>query len=134
MQVLFTKMSREQSTCNSSGLEETLSKFKSLHYSELICILAFPAHHSSALGLITLTSQMIHFSSLTNTHAEFNIPRSQLQGVRKAGVMEGLTITWIPNSSNVESSERVERFHWVGNRDELFVRLLGPDAGRWMRV
>ena len=35
----------------------------------------------------------------------------------------------------MDGEEREDKFHWVGNRDELFARLsVGSDGGRWITV
>ncbi|KIJ68465.1 hypothetical protein HYDPIDRAFT_106664 [Hydnomerulius pinastri MD-312] len=93
----------------------------------------FPAQYTSVPGLITLTSTTLYFTSLTSTRAKLVIPCSQLRGVKKSGLVKGISVTWVPTDPG-DSREREEKFHWVGNRDELFARLLGPDGGRWMRV
>ncbi|KAF9229271.1 hypothetical protein BS17DRAFT_824514, partial [Gyrodon lividus] len=93
----------------------------------------FPAQYASTPGLITLTPTILYFTSLTGTRAKLVIPCGRLRGVKKSGLVKGISIMWVPTDS-VDGREREERFHWVGNRDELFARLLGPDGGRWMRV
>jgi len=93
----------------------------------------FPAQYASTPGLITLTPTTLYFTSLTSTRAKLVIPCDRLRGVKKSGLVKGISMVWVPTDS-VDGREREERFHWVGNRDELFARLLGPDGGRWMRI
>ncbi|KAI6047648.1 hypothetical protein EDC04DRAFT_2863857 [Pisolithus marmoratus] len=92
----------------------------------------FPAQHSSALGLITLTSAAIHFTAFTAMRAKLTVPFSQLRGVKKTGLAKGLVITWVATDQDTQDVVKEERFHWVGDRDQLFARLLGHGGGRWM--
>jgi len=94
---------------------------------------AYPAHHTSAPGLITLTATTLYFTALASQQAKLVIPCKNLCGVKKTGLMKGLSITWIEGEKE-RGREIEEKFHWVGNRDELFARLLGPDGARWMRI
>ncbi|OJA21507.1 hypothetical protein AZE42_05107 [Rhizopogon vesiculosus] len=93
----------------------------------------YPAHHTSAPGLITLTATTLYFTALTSQQAKLIIPCENLCGVKKTGLMKGLLITWIDGEKG-RGREMEEKFNWVGNRDELFARLLGPDGARWMRI
>ena len=47
--------------------------------------------------------------------------------------MKGIAIAWAPEES-MDGEEREEKFHWVGNSDELFARLVGSDGGSWITV
>ncbi|KAI6162175.1 hypothetical protein EDD17DRAFT_1776980 [Pisolithus thermaeus] len=96
--------------------------------------LAFPAQHSSAPGLISLTSTTMCFTSLTSKHAKLVVPFSQLRGVKKTGLTKGLAITWVATDQDAQGAVKEEKFHWVGDRDELFARLLACDGGRWIRL
>ncbi|KAG2366518.1 hypothetical protein BDR07DRAFT_1395739 [Suillus spraguei] len=93
----------------------------------------YPAHHTSAPGIITLTVTTVYFTTLVSQQAKIIIPRENLCGVKKTGLMKGLLISWVDGEEGNEK-EIEEKFHWVGNRDELFARLLGPDGARWMRI
>ncbi|KAG0708846.1 hypothetical protein DFH29DRAFT_1035823 [Suillus ampliporus] len=93
----------------------------------------YPAHHTSAPGLITLTATAMYFTTLASQQAKLIILRENLCGVKKAGLMKGLLITWVEDEEG-RGREIEEKFHWVGNRDDLFARLLGPDGARWMRI
>ncbi|KAG1749977.1 uncharacterized protein EDB91DRAFT_1235401 [Suillus paluster] len=92
----------------------------------------YPAQHASAPGLITLTTTTLYFTALASQQAKLIIPREKLCGVKKTGLMKGLLITRVEDEGRGREIE--EKFHWVGNRDELFARLLGPDGARWMRI
>ncbi|KAI6133051.1 hypothetical protein EDD16DRAFT_2305 [Pisolithus croceorrhizus] len=94
----------------------------------------FPAQHSSAPGLISLTSTTMCFTSLTSKHAKLVVPFSQLRGVKKTGLTKGLAITWVATDQDAQGAVKEEKFHWVGDRDELFARLLACDGGRWIRL
>lgn len=93
----------------------------------------YPAHHTSAPGLITLTATTVYFTTLASQQAKLIIPRENLCGVKKTGLMKGLLISWVDGEEG-HGKDIEEKFHWVGNRDELFARLLGPDGARWMRI
>ncbi|KAJ7169911.1 hypothetical protein C8R46DRAFT_1090503 [Mycena filopes] len=81
----------------------------------------FPAQHTSAPGLITLTADTFFFTPLMASTAKVEIPLGSLQGVKKkSGLFTALHITWI----DAEGVSREERFRWVGGRDELFARLI----------
>ncbi|KAF7320350.1 RAD21/Rec8 N-terminal domain protein [Mycena kentingensis (nom. inval.)] len=84
----------------------------------------FPAQHTSAPGLITLTSDRLFFSSLVASKSKLEIPLSSLQSVKKKkkhGIFNSLTLTWADETGGM----REEKFLWVGERDELFARLVG---------
>lgn len=102
--------------------------------SQLEQVHTFPAQHSSAPGLISLTSTTMCFTSLTARHAKFVIPFSQVRGVKKTGLTKGLAITWVATDQDAQGVVKEEKFHWVGDRDELFTRLLACDGGRWIRL
>ncbi|KAI9572976.1 hypothetical protein HD554DRAFT_1404044 [Boletus coccyginus] len=91
------------------------------------------AEGEGAHRLITMTSSTLFFTSLTGTHTRLVIRRDRLRGVRRSGLMKGISITWAPEELT-DGEEREESFHWVGNRDELFARLVGSDRGRWITV
>lgn len=91
------------------------------------------AQYASSPGLIALTSCTLSFTSLTGTYARLVIPRDRLRGVKKTGLMKGISITWVPGEL-IDGEEREDKFHWVGNRDELFARLVGSGGGRWITV
>ncbi|KAG9314349.1 hypothetical protein JVU11DRAFT_5141 [Chiua virens] len=79
----------------------------------------FLAQYASSPGLITLTSSTLFFTTLTKTHAKLVIPRERLRGVRRSGLMKGITVTWIPEGST-EGEAREDKFHWVGNLTMFF--------------
>jgi hypothetical protein len=110
---------------NTVGLTSAILRDEETH--------TYPAHHTSAPGLITLTATTVYFTALTSQQAKLIIPRENLCGVKKAGMIKGLLISWVDGEEG-HGKEIEEKFHWVGNRDELFARLLGPDGARWMRI
>ena len=85
-------------------------------------------------GLISLTNTNILFTPLLSLDPKVVIPLNDLRGVKKAGVIKGLIVRWIGHTAPDVKIEKEEKFLWVGNRDELFARLLGTDARRWMRA
>jgi len=91
----------------------------------------FPAQHTSAPGLITLTGETLFFASLMSTTCKLKIPLKNLRSVKKeSGLFNALLITW----TDEEGNARVEKFRWVGGRDEIFARLVGTaDKKRCIR-
>ncbi|KAJ7293566.1 hypothetical protein C8J57DRAFT_1269369 [Mycena rebaudengoi] len=91
----------------------------------------FPAQHTSAPGLITLTPDRFFFTPLMSSHAKIEIPLPSLRGVkRKSNIFTALSIRWV----DVEGDVKEEKFRWVGGRDELFARLVGTaDGKRWIK-
>ncbi|KAL4069631.1 hypothetical protein V8B97DRAFT_1918138 [Scleroderma yunnanense] len=73
----------------------------------------FPAQHSSALGLITLTPSTVYFTSVTSIRPKLVIPRNQLRGVKKTGLMKGLSIRWISADQEAQGEENLayQGFH-----------------------
>ncbi|KAF8168110.1 hypothetical protein B0H34DRAFT_46392 [Crassisporium funariophilum] len=93
----------------------------------------YPCQHSSAPGLITLMHSTMYFTPLMWQNAKISIPLSDVKGVKKAGMLKGLHIRWNDTSEGNKDSKE-EKFLWVGERDELFARLVGSDGRRWMQV
>lgn len=48
--------------------------------------------------------------------------------------MKGLNVQWVRHLDDGTDEERVEKFLWVGDRDELFARLVAWGGHRWMNV
>ncbi|KAJ6604639.1 hypothetical protein DFH09DRAFT_316597 [Mycena vulgaris] len=94
----------------------------------------FPAQHSSAPGLLTLTTQTLFFTPLLASTAKVEIPLGNLRGVKKkSGIFSSLSISWL----DVEGNGREDKFLWVGGRDELFARLVGASSisgKRWIKA
>ncbi|KAG7450530.1 uncharacterized protein BT62DRAFT_1001343 [Guyanagaster necrorhizus] len=88
----------------------------------------FVSQHSTAPGLITLTSTMFLFTPLTTTKPKITVPLSRLRGVKKTGLIKGLSLKWSPEN---DEKEVEEIFRWVGGRDELFTRLVGLEGKHW---
>jgi hypothetical protein len=66
--------------------------------------------------------------------AKISVPLQDLRGVKKMGFLKGLSIRWSEMDESGSHVENEEKFRWVGSRDELFVRLIGTDGRRWMKV
>ncbi|EIW86737.1 hypothetical protein CONPUDRAFT_141148 [Coniophora puteana RWD-64-598 SS2] len=94
----------------------------------------YPAQHTSGPGLITLTNMTFFFTPLASLKAKLQIPLDQVAGVKKTGLVKGLSLTWTTNDDG--TSEKQEKFLWTAERDDLFARLLGSSGkGRqWMRI
>ncbi|KAE9408089.1 hypothetical protein BT96DRAFT_21652 [Gymnopus androsaceus JB14] len=93
----------------------------------------FPCQHTTAPGLLTLTETEILFTPMTSTKPKLSIPFTDLRGVKKTGLLKGLTIKWMSLESG-EGEIQQEVFLWVGGRDEIFARLIGTDVKRWMKA
>lgn len=98
----------------------------------LECLTAFPAQHTLGPGLITLAPTIFYFTPLVSSTAKVTIPFGDLRGVKKTGLFKGLSLRWALNDG--DAVEKEEKFMWVGDRDELFARLIGPDGRRWLKV
>ncbi len=92
---------------------------------------AYPCQHGSTPGLITLTPTMFYFTSFMSNNPTFTLLLNRLQGAKKTGLMKGLTLRWAAEESGKQNEEI---FHWVGNRDELFARLIGLEGKRWLKA
>jgi len=66
-------------------------------------------------------------------NAKLVIPLSAVKGVKKAGMLKGLLLRWT-NPTDESQEQKEEKFHLVGNRDELFARLVGIEGGRWVKA
>jgi GRAM domain-containing protein 4 len=66
--------------------------------------------------------------------AKITIAVSDLRGVKKTGLLKGLSLRWAETQEDEGMREKEEKFIWVGERDELFARLIGPDGRRWLKV
>lgn len=94
----------------------------------------FPAQHTSAPGLITITPITFFFTPLMSSTAKIAIAVSDIRGVKKTGLFKGLCLRWVEMQDDDNVIEKEEKFIWVGERDELFARLIGPDGRRWLKV
>lgn len=66
--------------------------------------------------------------------ARIIIPLIGLRGVKKTGLLKGVSLRYKEQSPGGEIVEKEERFRWVGGRDELFARLVGVDGRQWTKV
>jgi GRAM domain-containing protein 4 len=101
---------------------------------DITSLTAFPAQHTSAPGLITVTPTEFFFTPIMSANAKIVIPFDSLRGVKKMGMLKGLSVRWSEDTQGDATVEREERFRWVGGRDELFARLIGADGKRWMKA
>lgn len=95
---------------------------------------AFPAQRGKGPGLITLTASTLYFTPITSSKPEFTIHLDNILGVKKSGVAKGLKIRWAEIGPNGLQEEQKERFLFVGDRDDLFARLVGRDATKWLKA
>ena len=82
--------------------------------------------------MITVTPRMFYFTPLISASATITIPFGDIRGIKKTGILKGLSIRW--TNTDGAGAEKEEKFMWVGDRDELFARLIGPDGRRWLKV
>ncbi|KAH9919070.1 uncharacterized protein B0H18DRAFT_1029023 [Fomitopsis serialis] len=94
----------------------------------------FPAQYAMASGLITLTPDALFFTSLLSTTAKVAIPSDAIGGIKRTSPMRGLNVRWVRHHDDGQDEEREEKFLWVGDRDELFARLVAWGGHRWMNV
>jgi hypothetical protein len=91
---------------------------------------AYPAQHITSPGLLTLTSTTLAFTPVLSLTPKVDIRLDHIRGVKKAGKMGGLTLKW----GETPDEEHVEKFRWVGGRDEVFAKLVGWGGRRWVHV
>lgn len=97
--------------------------------------IAFPAQHSSAPGLITLTSTKLYFTSLISLDPSVTVSLQDIKGVKKVGILKGLDILLTTADADGGKSDKLEKFIWVNNRDELFARIISINNNvKWMKV
>lgn len=98
-------------------------------------ILAFPAQHSSAPGIITLTPTKLYFTSLVSFDPKVIISLRDITSVKKVGLLKGLDVFSSAVDPDGFTVERQERFLWINNRDELFARIAsGDNRTRWSKM
>lgn len=95
---------------------------------------AFPAQYAMASGLITLTPDALFFTPLLSSTAKVAIPSDAICGIKRTSPMRGMNVQWVRHQDDGTDEERVEKFLWVGDRDELFARLVVWGGHRWMNV
>ncbi|OCH96109.1 hypothetical protein OBBRIDRAFT_809339 [Obba rivulosa] len=91
----------------------------------------FPAQHGKTPGLITLTSSSMIFTPVYSTNAKSTIPIADITGLKKLGLVKGVSVRWMDSNDNSQAQEREANFAWVGGRDELFARLVGIGGHQW---
>jgi GRAM domain-containing protein 4 len=69
-----------------------------------------------------------------SANARITISLIDLRGVKKMGLLRGLSLRWRPSQDDANVMEKEEKFMWVGDRDELFARLIGQDGRRWLKA
>ena len=94
---------------------------------------AYPCQHPSGPGLITLTHNAFYFTPLMSQTAKISLSLAAVKGVKKTGFLKGLSLRWSETLDGIQELKE-EKFLWIGERDELFARLLGSDGRRWIKV
>ena len=69
------------------------------------------------------------FTPLLRQDANVIIPLTAVKGVKKVGMLKGLRVQW-----NDTSVDKENKFLWIGERDDLFARLVGLDGRRWIQI
>lgn len=95
---------------------------------------AFPAQRGKSPGLITLVATTLYFTPITSSKPELTIGLDNILGVKKSGVTRGLKIRWAEIGPNGLQENQEERFLFVGERDDLFARLVGWNSTKWLRT
>ncbi|KIP11934.1 hypothetical protein PHLGIDRAFT_395097 [Phlebiopsis gigantea 11061_1 CR5-6] len=94
----------------------------------------FPAQRGKSPGLITLVATTLYFTPITSSKPELTIGLDKILGVKKSGVTRGLKIRWAEIGPNGLQENQEERFLFVGERDDLFARLVGWNSTKWLRT
>ncbi|PPQ80817.1 hypothetical protein CVT25_001942 [Psilocybe cyanescens] len=94
----------------------------------------YPCQHTSGPGLITLTHNTLLFIPLMSQSPKLTIRLASIKGVKKSGLLKGLQIRWNASTEEKTKEMKEDKFIWVGERDEVFARLVGSDGKRWMKV
>lgn len=94
---------------------------------------AYPCQHPSGPGLITLTRNAFYFTPLMSQRAKISLSLAAVKGVKKTGFLKGLSLRWSETLDGIQELKE-EKFLWIGERDELFARLVGTDGRRWIKV
>lgn len=82
--------------------------------------------------MITLTASELIFTPLHSTKSKMAIPVTDITGLKKPGLMKGINVRWKEVGESGLGEERDARFVWVGDRDELFARLVGLGGQQWL--
>jgi hypothetical protein len=69
------------------------------------------------------------FTPLLRHDAKIIIDLTAMKGVKKVGMLKGLKVRW-----NDESGDKEDKFLWIGERDDLFARLVGLDGRQWVQI
>ena len=69
------------------------------------------------------------FTPLLRQDAKIIIALTAIRGVKKVGMLKGLQVRW-----NDVSGDKEDRFLWIGERDDLFARLVGLEGRRWIQI
>lgn len=83
--------------------------------------------------MITVTAGALFFTSIASSSPKITIPCGDVTGIKKSGLLKGLTITWNGKNAEDEVEEKIEVFRWVGGRDEVFARMLGTNGRKWVK-
>ncbi|KAG8969610.1 hypothetical protein FRC05_001041 [Tulasnella sp. 425] len=105
----------------------------------------YSAHHKHLPGIMTLSNHAIEFTPILGHRPRVQIPLDRIRGVKRAGHRTLLIrfiepvpsdkeepgqIKAVENPESAEApkvlvmSEREEKFRWVGQRDEVFARIV----------
>ncbi|KAG8928537.1 hypothetical protein FRC01_005787 [Tulasnella sp. 417] len=116
---------------------------------------SYSAHHKHIPGIITLSNLAIEFTPFLRHRARVQILLDRIRGVKRAGRRtliirfvdpvpsekdEPGQIKTVENPESAEGpkvlvmAEREEKFTWVGQRDEVFARLVASKKNAWVPV
>jgi len=69
------------------------------------------------------------FTPLLQQDAKIIIALTAIKRVKKVGMLKGLQIQW-----NDVSGDKEDKFLWIGERDDLFARLMALGGRRWVQI
>ncbi|KAG9026349.1 hypothetical protein FS837_004643 [Tulasnella sp. UAMH 9824] len=116
---------------------------------------SYSAHHKHIPGILTLSNLTIEFTPFLRHRPRVQIPLDRIRGVKRAGRRTLLIrfiepvpsdkdepgqIKAVENPESAEApkvlvmAEREEKFKWVGQRDEVFARIVASRKDAWVPV
>ena len=97
-----------------------------------IVSIAYPAQYNASPGLLTITPRKLLFTPLASPRPKLPLGLDSICRVKKAGALNGLHVQWRGRTDEGSEEEaHVEKFLWIGGRDEVFARLVGWGGRRW---
>ena len=119
---------------NTFSKHSTIAVVTNLTLTSIVSI-AYPAQYNASPGLLTITPRKLLFTPLASPRPKLQLGLDSICRVKKAGALNGLHVQWRGRTDEGSEEEaHVEKFLWIGGRDEVFARLVGWGGRRWLRV